>query len=118
MDAAELQELRALVRDMPASSDVLKLAARMVTLSNPRHKNAPPKVKQFVRFGSSPRGGQALILLAKAHALIAGRAWVAEEDLVALAAPALRHRLVLSYEGEASEVHADELVQEILSAAR
>jgi MoxR-like ATPase len=68
-------------------------------------------VRTAVRYGASPRGGQALLLLAKARALVEGRPWVTEEDLERLAAPALRHRLVLSFEGEASGQGADELVR-------
>jgi MoxR-like ATPase len=75
-------------------------------------------VRRLVRFGSSPRGGQALVLASKARALVEGRLFVTEEDVEALAAPVLRHRLILSYEGEAARADPDELVREALEAAR
>ena len=116
LDAAGLLEMRAMVREVPTSSDILKQAARCVCLTDPRNPRAPERVRQLVRFGSSPRGGQAMILLAKARALMNGRPWVTSEDLVAVAAPALRHRLVLSYEGEASDVRPDQLIEDVLGA--
>jgi MoxR-like ATPase len=105
-----LAELRGLAREMPCSSDVVRLAARLVLLTDPHNPAAPAEVQRALRYGASPRGGQALLLLAKARALLSGRPWVAEEDLRAVAAPALRHRLIFSYEGEASGVRADDLV--------
>ena len=69
-------------------------------------------MQRYVRYGSSPRGGQAMLLSAKARALVHGRLHVAREDLAAVAKPALRHRLILNYEGEAAQIRADALVQD------
>lgn len=69
---------------------------------------------RYVRYGSSPRGAQAMILSAKVRALISGRANVSFSDLKALAAPALRHRLVLNFEGEAEGVDPDAIVRNVL----
>ena len=114
----EVLALRALVREVPCSSDVVGLVARLVLCTGPQGERSPADVQRHVRYGASPRGGQALLLLAKARALLAGRLHVAEEDVAAVAAPALRHRLILSFEGEASGVHPDELVGQALGAAR
>ncbi len=113
----ELRKMRGLVRQVPARSEVVSLAARIVCATQPARPEAPDRIARFVRWGASPRGGQALILLAKARALVAGRLFVTEEDILAVSAPALRHRLVLGYEGEASGVRPDELVQEACRAA-
>ena len=118
LGAPELLEMRALVREVPASSDVLRAVVRTVLMTDPGRRDAPESVKRCLRYGSSPRGGQAILLLAKARALLAGRPWVSDEDLEAVAAPALRHRLVYGYEGEASGIHPDRLVAESLAAAR
>ncbi len=118
LSAAEVLEMRDIVREVPVSSDVLRWVARTVLLTDPARREAPDAVKRCLRYGSSPRGGQALLLLAKARALLAGRPWVAEEDVMAVAAPALRHRLVYGYEGEASGVHPDRLIVAALDAAR
>jgi MoxR-like ATPase len=109
--ARDVLEMRALVREVPIASELLRRVARLVQATDPEHELAPQTLRPLVRYGSSPRGGQALVLLAKARALSNGRPWVSEEDLALLAVPALRHRLVFSYEGEASGVGADELIR-------
>jgi MoxR-like ATPase len=113
-----LTRIQALVREVPASSDVIALAARLVVATHPQEASAPDPVRRFVRWGASPRGGQALLLAAKARALLRGRLFVAEEDLAELAGPALRHRLILSFEAEAQGVRPDEVVAQAWSSAR
>jgi MoxR-like ATPase len=113
-----LVRLQRLVREVPASSDMIALVTRLVLATHPRETSAPDSVRRFVRWGASPRGGQALLLAAKARALLRGRLFVAEEDLAALAAPALRHRLILSFEAEASGARPDEIVAHALERAR
>ena len=110
LSAREILEMRALVRDVAISSEALGRVARLCLATDPRHPLATDEIRAKVRFGASPRGGQSLVVLGKARALLAGRPWVSEEDLEALSRPALRHRLVLSYEGEASGTRPDELV--------
>jgi len=118
LSARDVLEMRALVREVPISSELLVRVARLVQATDPANALAAEALRPLVRYGSSPRGGQALVLLAKARALLDGRPWVVEEDLAALCAPALRHRLVLSYEGEASGVEADALIAEAWNRAR
>jgi MoxR-like ATPase len=108
--ASDVLAMRALVREVPVASELVRRVARLVRATDPECELAPTSVRTAVRYGASPRGGQALLLLAKARALVEGRPWVTEEDLEQLAAPALRHRLVLSFEGEASGEGADALV--------
>ena len=116
-DERLLAEMRRLAHAVPTNSDVMRRAARTVLLTDPQHPEAPDDIKRYVRFGSSPRGGQALLRLAKAKALLRGRPWVSEEELAEVAAPALRHRLVLSYEGEASGAPVEGLVDQAFLAA-
>ncbi len=110
--------MRRLVREVPVSSDVVERVARLIRATEPRSGTAPERLRRFVRYGASPRGGQAILLLAKARALLAGRLFVADEDVLELARPALRHRIVLGYEAEASGVHPDELVDEAQASSR
>jgi MoxR-like ATPase len=117
LSAKELLEMRALVRSVPIASDLLTWVARLVRATDPRGDLAAERSRSLVRYGASPRGGQAVVLLAKARALLRGRPWVSAEDLEAVACPALRHRLVFSYEGQASGVHPDELVREACGRA-
>jgi len=110
--------MRALVREVAVSSDILRWIARIVLATDPAGDAAPEEMRRCLRVGASPRGAQALVLLSKARALLRGRPWVAEEDVEAVARPALRHRLVYGYEGEASGISPDRLVELALAAAR
>ncbi len=118
LSAKDVLEMRALARAVLVSSDVLHLVARLIQATAPSAPSAPEQVRSLLRYGASPRGGQAVIWLAQARALLDGRPWVSEEDVEAVAAPALRHRLVFGYEGEASGVPADSLVMAAWAVAR
>ncbi|MBK7642737.1 MAG: AAA family ATPase [Planctomycetes bacterium] len=112
-----LLELRALVREVPVSSALLARVARLVLRTQPRDRAAPERIRRCVVHGASPRGGQALLLAGKARALAHGRAHLSEEDLEALIVPALRHRLILSFEAEAEGVSREELVRDAWEAS-
>ncbi len=114
LSAAELQGLQALCRDIAVARPVLHLAARIAQASTPDSDSAPELVKRAVQYGAGVRSAQAMVLTAKARALLDGRANVAFEDIRAVAKPALRHRLILSYEGEADGVRTDDVVDELL----
>ena len=110
----QILELRRLARAIPVPSHVTDYVARLVVATHPEQASAPPLTKKFVRYGSSPRGGQALILGAKITALLAGRLNVAFEDVAVVAPAALRHRLLLNFEGQAEGITADAVVEELL----
>ena len=112
-----LLRLQKLAREVPASGDVVDRVARLVLATHPSDPSSPEIVRRFVRFGASPRGGQALLLAAKARALLAGRLFVADEDLAELAAPALRHRLILGFEAEGEGARPDEIVAAALASS-
>ena len=114
LDRPAVLRLQALLREVPVADEIVDLVSRLVLATHPDGEGAPDRIRSLVRYGSSPRGGQSILLAAKARALLHGRLHVSTDDVRALAAPALRHRLVLSYEGEASGVHPDELVAEAL----
>lgn len=118
LDAQAVRRMRALTRQVPASSDLVRLVARLVRATHPDDRAAPEGVKSHVRYGASPRGGQAILWSAKARALCSGRLHVSEEDVAAVCRPALRHRLILSYEGEAAGADVDALVGAALAAVR
>ncbi|MBN9693064.1 MAG: MoxR family ATPase [Verrucomicrobia bacterium] len=102
------------VRDVPIAPHVESYAARLLLATHPGTTQETPKVKQYVKYGASPRGLQALVLGAKVRALLDGRFNVSLEDLQQVAKPALRHRLILNFEGEAEEVKTDDIISEIL----
>ena len=82
--------------------------------THPETEDAPEQTKKYVRYGSSPRGAQALILASKVRAILDGRYNVAREDIQAIALPSLRHRLILSFEGEAEGIDPDDIIQHLL----
>ncbi|MDO8757283.1 MAG: MoxR family ATPase, partial [Elusimicrobiota bacterium] len=116
LTAAEVLELQELVRRVPVPAPVVDLAVRLVRATRPKDALATDEVKQWVAWGASPRASQALVLGAKARALLEGRLVASAEDLVRVAKPVLRHRLVLNYQAEAEGVNADDLIGRLLSA--
>jgi MoxR-like ATPase len=101
---------------VPIASHVSQYVARLNLASHPNAPEAPSLVKKFVRYGASPRGGQALILGAKVMALIAGRYNVAFEDVQAILPAALRHRILLNFEGLAEGIQPDDILSELQAA--
>jgi MoxR-like ATPase len=115
--AAQVLGLRAFAREVPVARVVLDQVAALILATHPDGKESAPLARRFVRYGASPRGGQALVLGAKVLALARGRLNVALADVAALARPALRHRLILSFEGEAEGIRPDAIVEDALTAA-
>ncbi len=113
---AGILEMGRLARRVPIAESVKELLIKIVTATHPENEAASAKVRKFVRYGASPRAAQAMLLAARVFALLDGRFHVAKEDVAKAAAPALRHRLILSFEGEASGVSSDEIVAEILAS--
>jgi len=108
---------RELVREVPIASHVRDLASAIVMATHPQWEHAPDVTRRFVRYGASPRGAQALVLGAKVRALADGRYNVSVDDLKQMAAPALRHRVILNFEGEAEGIDVDALIQQIVDTA-
>ena len=113
-DGKLINELEQIVRDILVAEDVRRYALRIVMGTHPEVEDAPEETKKYVRYGSSPRGAQALILASKVRAILDGRYNVAREDIQAVALPSLRHRLILSFEGEAEGIDPDGIVQHLL----
>ena len=113
-DAAEVTSLRDLVRQVPVAREVQSHAIRLVLATHPDTAEASPLARRFVRYGASPRAAQTLILAGKIHALLDGRYHVAKADLDKAALPALRHRIIMNFEGEAEGKTSDEVIGEIL----
>lgn len=113
-----INDMQALARTVPIASHVLAYAARLITATHPESSEAPSITKQYIRYGASPRGMQALILAGKILALLDGRFNVAFADFKAAALPALRHRCVLNFEAQAEGVSPDEVVRGILETVK
>ena len=115
IDAGEVQEMRATVRDVPMTREIQTHAINVVLATHPENAAATPLAKRFVRYGASPRGVQALILAAKIYALLDGRYHVSRADIDKAALPALRHRIIFNFEGEAEGASSEQVLSEILA---
>src|SRR5438874_1297212 len=119
--AAEIDAMRHLVREVPAASNVIDYALRIVRASRPAgaaDDEVPPAVRQWVKWGAGPRAGQALVIGAKGRALLAGRSVASAADIRAVALPVLRHRVLLNFQAEADGIDADQIVGRLLEAVR
>lgn len=114
LDRERLLALMALIRQVPVASHVKDYAVRLVLATHPKTATALPIANQYLRFGSSPRGAQTLLLGGKVRALTEGRFNVSFDDVQAVAAPALRHRLILNFEAEAEGIATDHVIEQVL----
>ncbi|MGH2354437.1 MAG: AAA family ATPase [Chloroflexota bacterium] len=114
----DIRRMQALARQVPIAQHVTEYAARLVMATRPDDRDAPRATRDFVRFGASPRGGQALVLASKVSALLDGRYNVSYEDIRRVAHPALRHRLILNFEADAEGVSADTVIDQIVMSVR
>jgi MoxR-like ATPase len=114
MDGSRLRELQRLVRQVPVATHVKDYAVRLVLATHPKTETAAPITNQYLKFGSSPRGAQVLLLAAKVRALTHGRFNVSFDDIQAVTPPALRHRLIVNFEAEAEGITTDHVIAQIL----
>lgn len=114
--AQDILEMIRISRDVPMASHVKNYALRLVLATHPKSEFATPLVNQYVRYGSSPRGGQAMVLAGKIRALMNGRYNVSFEDIQQAVKPALRHRLILNFEGQAEGIEADKVLDSVLES--
>ncbi|MFN8593094.1 MAG: MoxR family ATPase [Thermomicrobiales bacterium] len=111
---ATVLRMGALAREVPISASVTDYVVRLTLSTHPESEYAPDVVRRYVRYGVSPRGAQAIVLGSKIRALIEGRLNVAYDDVRTVAAPALRHRLILNFDAESSGVTADDVIAELV----
>jgi MoxR-like ATPase len=112
----DLERARLLVRDLPAATNVVDYALRLVRATRPGDPTAPQPVREWVRWGAGPRAGQALLLGAKASALLDGRSVPSPDDVRQVALPVLRHRVLLNFQAEADGLDADQVIGRLIEA--
>ena len=117
-EPARVLEMSSLARKIPISDEVRRYAIQVVMATHPDHELAGPMTRQFVRYGSSPRGAQAVILSAKINAILDSRYHVAREDIKTVARDSLRHRILLNFEGQAEDIKTDAVVEDILNSSK
>ncbi|MBC9913088.1 MoxR family ATPase [Chitinophaga varians] len=113
LDANDIKQLQQLVREVSIDADLVAWVSRLVRNTRP-DTTTVDYVKEWVRWGAGPRAGQALVLTAKAHALLQGRYAVTTADITAMAYPVLRHRILMNFRAEAEGVHPDKVTEKLL----
>jgi MoxR-like ATPase len=113
-DAAQIVSMQRLARSVPIAPHVTAYAVSVLAATHPDAPRAPQLVREYVRYGGSPRGAQALVLTGKINALLEGRYNVSVDDIRAVALPALRHRVIRNFEGEAEGITSDAIVRAVL----
>lgn len=114
MDASDIIEIQQLALELLVADEILDYAVNLVMATHPENEFSSESVKKYVRYGAGPRGLQSLIRIAKARALCSGRYHVSKGDIKQAAKPVLRHRLFLNFEGEATGIASDEIINEII----
>jgi MoxR-like ATPase len=114
--AGEIVAMQRVARSIPIAPHVTAYAVSLLAATHPDQERAPSLVRQYVRYGGSPRGAQALVLAGKISALLDGRYNVSVDDIRSVALPALRHRVIRNFEGEAEGISSDAVVRAVLDA--
>jgi MoxR-like ATPase len=114
--ASTLHQMFDLIKQVKVADSVMRIVVRMVKATHPQDGDAPAAVKQYVKYGASPRAAQAMMLGAKARALLAGRFNVAIGDVRGVAIPALNHRIIRNFHAEMEQVSTDYIVEQVLEA--
>ena len=112
----DIQKMGATLREVPIAQEVQDYLVKVVRHTHPTEPSSPQSVKNYLRHGASPRGAQSILAAARARALLNGRFHVSREDIKIVAIPALRHRLILSFEGEAEGIKAETLIQDVITS--
>jgi MoxR-like ATPase len=112
----EILAFQRVVRRVPVADAVTRYAVALVRASRPKSSQAPDFITKWLSYGASVRAAQALVLGAKARALLQGRSHAAYEDISALARPVMRHRLILNFQAQSEKVTADDLIDRLVAA--
>ena len=112
-----IRSMTALIRQVKIADETMGVALRIVRNTHPDASGAPESVRKYVRYGASPRGAQAIVLAAKALALLAGRYHVAAADVRRVAIPALNHRIILSFQGEMQHVSPESIIDDVIATS-
>ena len=116
LEKQQILEMRQTARSIPVSKPVMEYAIAVTLATHPESEKGHEMARKYVRFGSSPRGVQSLILGAKVHALLSDRVHVSCDDIRAVTLPALRHRVLLNFDAEAERIETDQILESILES--
>ncbi len=116
LDGPRLLQMRELTRAIPVTESLTRYVVRVLRATHPDDAQAPDLIKRYVRFGGSPRGAQAMLLAARVRCCLAGRLSPSVDDVRAVASSALRHRVILNFEGEAEGISVDDCLSQVLGS--
>ena len=111
-----LETIQAFIRDIPVADHLLETTVKLVRSTRPNEQSAPTFIKDFIEYGAGPRAGQHVVLAAKARAALRGNPTVDLQDILALAKPILRHRLILNFKARAQGQSVDQLIDQLLTS--
>ena len=114
----DIQQIHALVRQVPVAEDVVRFAVRLAAASRPNQPGSPDFINDWVSWGAGLRAAQYLVLGGKARALLSGRSNVTWDDIRALAAPVLRHRILINYRAEAAGQTVENIISRLLETVK
>ena len=110
----DIQQFHGFVREVPVAEEIVRYAVQLCAASRPHQENTPEFINEWVNWGAGLRAAQSLILGAKARAVLRGRVHVTQEDIEALLAPVLRHRVLINYRAEAEGITVEQVVQKLI----
>ena len=116
LNTDRLMEMQSLVRAIPVAPSLTRYVVRLLRATHPNNEESPEKIRRFVRAGASPRGAQAILLAARVRCALDQRLTPSVEDIRHVLKPALRHRVILNFEGEAEGIRVDQLLDQIISS--
>ncbi|MEN6357269.1 MAG: MoxR family ATPase [Armatimonadota bacterium] len=117
LNGPDVLEMRDLAREVIIADHVKEFALKCILATHPESECATDMTRQYVRYGSSPRGAQAIVIAAKVRALLDGRLNVSFDDIKRVAKQSLRHRLILNFEGEAERIEPDSIIEDVMEKA-
>ena len=110
----DLLKCHEVVRRVPIAEEVIRYAVRLATRSRPGQPHSSDYINEWVNWGAGTRAGQSLVLGGKTRALLAGRSHVSFDDIRAMAAPVLRHRILTNYRAEAEGITVEEIIRKVI----
>ena len=117
-NSEEVEKMQGLVKEVAISKDIINYVVRLITATRPESPLAPDFIQKNIKWGAGSRASQALVITAKARAILYGRYHVSVEDIQALALPVLRHRIITNFHAEADNISTDQLIQQLLDSVK
>lgn len=113
-DGHTMLEMGQIMRHIPIEDSVQDFLIKIVRGTHPESEHTLPEIKKYIRYGASPRAAQSILIASRAKAILDGRFHVSRDDVIDVALPALRHRIILSFEGDAEGISTDDVINNLI----